>query len=106
MKPSESPSARRLRLLKADLRRQPKLASKPQPIVDAAREADLAMLKLLVRSGADVNATWRNYRPLHALMQEKPHNDANGPSAARPSTGCWPTAPTPSSSGRGLRHVR
>ena len=27
----------------------------------------------LARRGADLNASYRNYRPLHALIQSKPH---------------------------------
>ena len=33
----------------------------------------LAGLKRLTKRGAGVNASYRNYRPLHALIQEKPH---------------------------------
>jgi len=65
--------------LKKDL----KLARKPQLVVDAARHADLDALKLLVKHGADINAAWRGYRPLHALIQEKPHGETGRPSRQR-----------------------
>jgi ankyrin repeat protein len=40
---------------------------------EAARMGWLAGLKLASRRGGDVNLSYRNYRPLHALIQEKPH---------------------------------
>ncbi|HET9370126.1 MAG TPA: ankyrin repeat domain-containing protein [Vicinamibacterales bacterium] len=42
-------------------------------IVDAGRLAWKPGLALLVKHGADLNACAKNYRALHALMQEKPH---------------------------------
>jgi ankyrin repeat protein len=57
------------------LKRRPKEATKPQVILEAARLGNLAALKLLAKAGADLNASWRGYRPLHALIQEKPHGD-------------------------------
>src|SRR5262245_66523622 len=44
----------------------------------AAQKADLAALKVLVGRGGDVNARHRNYRPLHALIQSRPHDAAPG----------------------------
>src|SRR5262245_62006167 len=44
-----------------------------QVMVDAARLAWLPGLVELVKAGGDLNASWKNYRPLHALIQEKPH---------------------------------
>jgi uncharacterized protein len=43
-------------------------------MVHAAQLAWKAGLSLLVKHGGDLNATHRNYRPLHALIQEKPHH--------------------------------
>ena len=40
---------------------------------EAARMGWLLGLKTLGKHGAGVNASYRNYRPLHALIQEKPH---------------------------------
>jgi len=60
-------------------------------------------LELLLRHGADLNGVWRGYRPLHALIQERPHGEtkptperlacldwllANGADAEQ--TGAWP----------------
>ncbi len=42
-------------------------------VVDAARRADRKALEALLAKGADLNATWRGYRALHALIQEDPH---------------------------------
>lgn len=40
-------------------------------------------LALLKKAGADLNASWRNYRALHALLQEEPHAAAGKPTPAR-----------------------
>lgn len=64
------------RRLAASFKRDPSLARKPQLVVEAAGGAKLEILKLLLRHGADPNAAWRNYRALHALIQERPHKDA------------------------------
>ena len=48
----------------------------PIPAAAAVTAAQLAWkpgLALLVKHGVDLNASYRNYRPLHALIQEKPH---------------------------------
>lgn len=58
------------------LAREPKEATRPQVVLEAARAGNLQALKLLVKAGADINAVWRGYRPLHALIQEKPHAEA------------------------------
>jgi ankyrin repeat protein len=42
-------------------------------ICEAARLGWFEAVKLLVRHGADLNAEYRKYRPLHNLIQEKPH---------------------------------
>jgi len=42
-------------------------------VVTAAQLAWKPGLTLLVKHDADLNASYRNYRPLHALIQEKPH---------------------------------
>ena len=56
------------------LAREPELARKPQLALAAAQTGNVAALECLQRSGADWNASWRNYRPLHALIQEAPHS--------------------------------
>jgi ankyrin repeat protein len=48
---------------------------KPKEIVDAARTASLPDLRRVIKAGGDVNAKWRGYRPLHALMQERAHGE-------------------------------
>jgi len=42
-------------------------------VVSAAGLGWKAGLELLVEHGADLNASYRNYRPIHALIQEDPH---------------------------------
>ena len=69
--------------LKRAIELDPSLARKPQLVVEAARMARLQALKVLVRQGADVNAGWRGYRPLHALIQENPHTHAREPERGR-----------------------
>lgn len=49
-------------------------------VVGAATKGDLDALKALHKSGADLNAQYRGYRALHALIQTKPHADATAPS--------------------------
>jgi ankyrin repeat protein len=44
-----------------------------QAMMNAGRLAWLPGLRLLVANGGDLNASFRNYRPLHALIQEQPH---------------------------------
>lgn len=61
--------------LEAALLREPSLARGAQLVLEAARGARLDALRLLVGHGADPNATWRGYRPLHALIQERPHGE-------------------------------
>ena len=53
-------------------------APKPAAILEAAQKADVGALKVLVGRGGDVNASYRNYRPLHALIQERPHAPGTG----------------------------
>src|SRR5262245_9247604 len=43
-------------------------------VVHAAGLGWRAGLALMVKHGGDLNASHRNYRPLHALIQEKPHH--------------------------------
>jgi ankyrin repeat protein len=75
-------------------------------IVGAAGRADSAEVSRLLERGADPNATYRNYRPLHALIQEKPHAGETDASPRRMKTlelllargadpellGAWPLA--------------
>lgn len=58
--------------LKAALPQAP-MPMATKAVGEAARMGWLAGLKLLTKRGAEVNSSYRNYRPLHALIQEKPH---------------------------------
>lgn len=58
-------------------------------IVGAAQAADLPTLKALVAAGGDINASYRHYRALHALIQTKPHAEATAPSAAQVACFKW-----------------
>jgi ankyrin repeat protein len=83
----------------------PKVEAKT--ILHAAGKADRAALERLVAKGADLNALWRGYRPLHALIQEEPHAEAGEPTEERLAClewliehgadpelcGAWPPAP-------------
>ena len=61
-----------LATLRAAVSEHPDAARSPRAIVEAGRLGWKSGLALLVRHGADLNATWRGYRPLHALLQEEP----------------------------------
>jgi protein DGCR14 len=58
-------------------------------VVSAATKADLAALKTLHASGADLNAGHRGYRALHALIQSKPHAAGHTPTAHEITTFNW-----------------
>jgi len=61
--------------LESALKKDPKLAQKAQLVVAAAQAARIGSLEVLLKRGADPNAVWRGYRPLHALIQERPHGE-------------------------------
>jgi uncharacterized protein len=61
----------------------PKIARQPRLVGTAAGRAMQPALAMLKKAGADLNASWRNYRPLHNLLQEEPHAAAGKPSPAR-----------------------
>lgn len=65
------------------LRRDPQQARKPRSICEAAGLAFQAAIELLVEQGADLNAASRGYRPLHNLIQTKPHEAGGTPSPER-----------------------
>jgi ankyrin repeat protein len=72
-----------LAVLRAAIAADPKVARQPRLVGAAAGHASKPALVLLKRSGADLNASWRNYRPLHNLLQSEPHAAAGKPSPAR-----------------------
>ena len=69
--------------LRAAVAANPAAARGPRAVVEAGRLAWTRALALLVRHGADVNASWRGYGALHALIQEKAHGDGKLASAGR-----------------------
>lgn len=64
-------------------------SSAAKSVQDAAVKGDLDALKALYKRGADLNAQYRGYRALHALIQTKPHADATAPSAQQLRTFSW-----------------
>ncbi|HYW45938.1 MAG TPA: ankyrin repeat domain-containing protein [Bryobacteraceae bacterium] len=75
--------ARKLSAVRAAVKAKPEAARHPRAILEASRLAFQQALELFHRNGADMNAAWRNYRPLHALMQEEPHAEAGQPAPER-----------------------
>ena len=75
---------RDLPAVRAAIKADPKTAKSPRAVGEAAGKAFLPALELLHKHGADLNAVWRNYRPLHALLQTTdPHAAAGKPEPAR-----------------------
>lgn len=64
--------------VRAVIRSAPETARSPQAVGEAARLGWTEALELLLKNGADLNASWRNYRPLHAVIQEEPHAEGRG----------------------------
>ena len=75
--------ARKLSAVRSAIQAKPEAARHPRAILAAAGQAFLPGVKLLHRHGADLNASYRNYRPLHALLQEDPHAEAGHPKPER-----------------------
>jgi len=65
--------------VRAAIKSDPKAARHARVMVEAARLAFQPAAALLHRAGADLNAIWRGYRPLHALLQEHPHANNGKP---------------------------
>ncbi len=63
--------------------RWPEFAAKPQVVLEAARFARAEILELLLDAGADPNAPWRSYRPIHAVIQAEPHAERLGSPTAQ-----------------------
>jgi ankyrin repeat protein len=72
-----------LSALKGALHEDPTAARSAQVIIEAGRLAWTKGLDLLLKQGADPNAEWRGYRPLHALIQEAPHKGHDSAPASR-----------------------
>ncbi|MBI4908462.1 MAG: ankyrin repeat domain-containing protein [Acidobacteria bacterium] len=62
-------------LVKRILEKMPELALVARVVVEAGKLAYQKGLVVLHRNGCDLNATYRGYRPLHALIQERPHKE-------------------------------
>ena len=71
--------------VRAAIQADPKGARHPGIINHAAGLAFLAAVELLHKHGADLNASNRNYRPLHNVIQGEPNPHSGGmePTAAR-----------------------
>jgi ankyrin repeat protein len=69
--------AKKLAGVRAAAKADAKSAVHPSAMVEAARAAFLPALEILAKAAPDnVNALWKNYRPLHAVMQPKTHGAA------------------------------
>ena len=79
----EALRAGNLAAVRARVLADPKAARQARAMNEAAARAFLPAVKLLHKHGADLNGVWRNYRPLHNLMQTDPHADAGKPSPQR-----------------------
>jgi ankyrin repeat protein len=75
--------SRKLASVRAALKTAPHAARKPRAILEATRLAFQPALELLHREGADPNASYRNYRPLHALIQAELRIDGGKPDRER-----------------------
>lgn len=73
----------KLAAVRAAVKADPQAARQARAILVAAGRAFLPAIKLLHQKGADLNAAWRNYRPLHALLQDDPHAAGGKPSPER-----------------------
>jgi ankyrin repeat protein len=75
--------ARDLSGVRALLKEHPAAARAPRPVGTAAGMAWGEALELLLKHGADLNASWRGYRPLHNLIQTDPHDHQGQPAPER-----------------------
>ncbi len=75
--------ARDLAGVRAILKKEPAAARAQRPVGMAGGMAWRQALELLLKHGADLNASWRGYRPMHALIQEAPHAHHGRPAPER-----------------------
>src|SRR5689334_19057207 len=75
--------SKKIDAVRAAIKADPASARQARPMVQAGSSAFQAALELLQRNGGDVNASWRNYRPLHALLQGEPHAGTCGATPER-----------------------
>jgi len=101
----ESLRSGKMAAVRAAVKASPAQAKNARAIGVAAGLGFLEAIEFLVKHGADLNAIHRGYRPLHALIQEKPHGDQQATGerlaclrwmlehGANPElTGAWPPA--------------
>ena len=79
----EALRAGKLDEVRAAIKADPKAARGARVVGAAAGRALQPALVLLKKAGADLNAVWRNYRPLHNLLQTEPHAAGGKPDPAR-----------------------
>ncbi|MGO9259488.1 MAG: ankyrin repeat domain-containing protein [Bryobacteraceae bacterium] len=72
-----------MRAVRQAVAADPPAARHPRAVVAAGRRAFQPALAFLLTKGADLNAAWKNYRPLHALLQEEPHGRGAKPTPER-----------------------
>ena len=72
--------ARELKALRSAIAADPKGARSARAVGEAGRQGWREGFELLLKAGADLNASFRNYRPLHSLLQEEPHAASGKPS--------------------------
>jgi ankyrin repeat protein len=72
-----------LAAFRAALKADPAAACHPKVVNCAGALANRKALELLIRAGADLNGIYRNYRPLHNLLQTDAHKAAGKPSPER-----------------------
>jgi uncharacterized protein len=65
------------------IKANPAKARHQRGIVEAAQRGFLKACELLLKNGADPNAMWCRYRPVHAVLQQDPHKAAGKPAPER-----------------------
>lgn len=73
----------KLDVVRAAIKADSSVALEARLVGAAGGMASQPALALLKKAGADLNASWRNYRPLHNLLQSEPHAAAGKPTPAR-----------------------
>jgi ankyrin repeat protein len=69
--------------VRAAIKADPEKARQSRYVVEAGGLAFQKAFELLKKNGAGLNAIWRGYRPLHALLQEDAHASAGKPTPER-----------------------
>ncbi|MCU1237352.1 MAG: hypothetical protein JWP63_5319, partial [Candidatus Solibacter sp.] len=69
--------------IRAAVKADPQAARHPRAVVAAGQRALQPALAVLLDAGADLNAVWRNYRLVYALLEEDRHAGVRKPSPER-----------------------